>query len=158
MKLSKREYIALELLKEMVKVDYNDVANRAYLLADEFLAISNQSVTEDKVVKNSRNIESAIDSIFLLDISVLETSTETKAALNNIDVKTIEDLVMLKPFNLTKPYPYFSPNSRNELEDNLKKKGLKVGMSRHEICDYTSDKYVRITEDSEGNPMFRPIL
>ena len=64
---------------------------------------------------------------------------------------------MLKPSDLENSM-YTTLNARNELRHNLKQKGLKVGMSRHEMCDYTSDKYVRITDDSEDNPMLRPIL
>ena len=157
MKLSKREHIALELLKEMVKLDYNDVANRAYLLADEFIAISDKYVTETKDDNKSPRQGSAFDSIFSLDVSVLETSARTKSVLNSMRIKTIEELVMLKPSDLANS-PYTDVEIRNELQDNLKQKGLAIGMSRYEMCDYSSDQYVRITEDSEGNPMFRPIF
>lgn len=157
MKLSKREYIALELLKEMVKVDYNDVANRAYLLADEFITISDESVTENKAGNKHFHIESTLDPIFSLDVSVLEISARTNRILNNMRVKTIGDLVMLKLSDL-KNSIHADDSSRNEVRDNLKQKGLDIGMSKHEMHDYTSDKYVRITEDSEGNSMFRPIL
>lgn len=157
MKLSKRESIALELLKEMVKVDYNDVANRAYLLADEFIAISDKYIMENKADNKSGCQESAFDPIFSLDVSVLETSAHTKSVLKVMRIKTIEDLVMLKPSDLANS-PYANAVARDELRENLKQKGLKVGMSRYEMCDYSSDPYVQITEDVDGNPMFRPIL
>lgn len=64
---------------------------------------------------------------------------------------------MLKPSDLERSV-FATSDVRDELRDNLKQKGLAIGMSRYEICDYSSDQYVRITEDSEGNPMFRPIF
>ena len=155
MKLSKREYIALELLKEMVKVDDNDVANRAYLLADEFIAISDESIDESD--NNRPYQESALDPIFSLDVSVLETSSHANAVLNYFGIKTIGDLVIVKLSDL-KNSPRTDINSRTELRDNLKQKGLSLDMNKHEMYDYSSDKYVRITEDAEGNPMLRPVL
>ena len=83
--------------------------------------------------------------------------TIKKSVLNSMRIKTIEELVMLKPSDLANS-PYTNVEVRNELQDNLKQKGLAIGMSRYEMCDYSSDQYVRITEDSEGNPMFRPIF
>lgn len=154
MKLSKREYIALELLKEMVKMDYNDVANRAYLLADEFIAISDKPI--DEAGSNPPNQESELDPIFALDVSVLETSSHANAAMKYFGVKTIGDLVALKLSDLMNSRGT-DLQSRTELRDNLKQKGLELDMNKHEMYDYTSDKYVRITKDMEGNPMLRPI-
>lgn len=153
MTLTKREYVALELLK--VK---DITVMQAYEMADSFIAESTLDVEDDKTKEvNSEiiNLNPSLDPIFSLEIEVLELSVRSTTFLKNREVKTILQLV---PIKVSDMFPTDTYNKIfSETSYRLKNIGLDFGMNKHEVLDYDSSDYVQIIKGPEGEFMLRPV-
>lgn len=153
MTLTKREYVALELLK--VK---DITVIEAYAMADSFIAESSVQPDDNSnkiTVSDNNNSVSDLDPIFSLDIEVLEMSIRTTTFLKNNDVKTIGQLVILKVSDMfaSKHYEDFKIEVRNALA----KINLSLEMNKYEVLEYNSSEYVQIIKGLEGEPVLKPI-
>lgn len=153
MTLTKREYVALELLK--VK---DITVMQAYEMADSFIAESTLDAEDDstKEVNNEIiNLNPSLDPIFSLEIEVLELSVRSTTFLKNREVKTISQLV---PIKVSDMFPTDTYNKIfNETSCRLKNIGLDFGMNKHEILDYNSADYVQIIKGVEGEFVLKPV-
>lgn len=155
MNLSKREYVALELLKELVKIDTHNAVNVAYSMADKFIAESNKC--NDDAMNYGFKSESTLDLLFELNVKVLEFSDRTLEILKSRKIITIAQLV---GFGRHVSYDYLWKNERTslvEIDRKLESIGLNYKMSKAEMYDYNSSEYVKITKDNDGELMLRPI-
>lgn len=153
MLLTKREYVALELLK--VK-DITVV--EAYEMADSFITESFLKTTDDIVHETSdKNIDkdSSLDTIFLLGVEILELSVGATTFFKDHQIKTIEKLVLSKISDLFPTDRY--NNIFSETLNRLKKIGLSFGMEKYELLDYNSAEYVKIIKGTEGEFILRPV-
>lgn len=156
MNLSKREYIALELLKELIRIETHDAVSKAYDMADQFIDVSNKCT--DSIMNYGYNSESTLDPLFELNVSVLELSDKTLDILKSRKILTIAQLV---GFGRHASYDYLWNNERKQLSEidrKLENIGLNYKMSKAEMYDYDSSNYVRITKDNEGELMLRPLV
>lgn len=133
MELSKREFIALELLKEMVKVNIDDTVNMAYLLADEFIDMSDKDsgyepATADQVDANNNEI-------FSYSIELFELSLRTYNALQSESITTLGELVSKTERDLLR-IPQLGKKALAELKHVLAMNGLTLDMSDKDKADY----------------------
>lgn len=153
MTLTKREYVALELLK--VK---DITVIEAYELADIFIAKSLLGFEDyDIEVINNKSTDekSSLDPIFSLGIETLELSVRATTFLKSSQIKTIEKLVLSKTSDLFTTDRY--NNIFSETLNILKKIGLRFGMNKHEVLDYNSAEYVQIIKGLEGESILKPV-
>ena len=153
MTLTKREYVALELLK--VK---DITVAEAYEMADSFIAESTLNVEDDRTKKVNNEIinpNPSLDPIFSLEIETLELSVRTTKFLKNNGVKTISQLV---PIKISDMFPTSTDDDFfHEAFNRLKNIGLSFAMAKHEMLDYNSAEYVQIIKGVEGEFILKPI-
>lgn len=163
MNLSKREYVALEILKKLARKDNPEAVSQAYSMADEFIAEAN--ACEEDAKNHGLDSETTLDRLFGLNIDILELSDKTLRLLRRKDdrlnfstnIFKIGELVILERNssfeNIRKDYQ----NELSEVRHKLGAIGLKTNMSKAEMYDYDSSEYVRITKDNDGELMLRLI-
>lgn len=120
MNLSKREYIALELLKEIVKVNIDDAVNTAYLLADEFIGKSSDSHTIEK------------HNIFKSHVEELQMSVRTTNCLLASGIRSVGELVSYRDMELLQ-VKNLGKKSREEIVLVLSSLGLRLDMKEPDI-------------------------
>ena len=153
MTLTKREYVALELLK--VK---DITVIEAYELADLFILESLLESGDDnikEITSETVNLKPSIDPIFSLEIETLELSVRATTFLKNREVKTISQLVPVKVSDMFPTSTY--DNIYHETSNRLKSMGLKFAMNKHEVLDYNSTEYVQIIKGLEGESILKPV-
>lgn len=153
MTLTKREYVALELLK--VK---DITVMEAYELADKFITESSQGFIDGSSETNNSKSDNSVsdaDPIFSLNIEALEMSVRTTSFLKNKEIKNIAQLVVVKISDMfnSKHFDDF----RVEVRKTLAKIGLDVEMNKYEVLDYDSSAYVQIIKGLEGEPILKPV-
>lgn len=153
MLLTKREYVALELLK--VK-DITVV--EAYEMADSFITESTFNVEDDRTKEVNNEIinpKPSLDPIFSLEIETLELSVRANTFLKNREVKTISQLVLVKIPDMFPTSTY--DNIFHEILNRLKAIGLSFAMDKHKVLDYDSAEYVQIIKGVEEEFILKPV-
>lgn len=149
MELSKREFIALELLKEMVKVNIDDVVGMAYLLADEFIDMSDKvsgyepctasqvdaNVKDNKATDECKRV--LLDGVFCRSIDALESSIRSRNCLLHEEIYNIGDLVCKSERELLRTKNIGRKTIR-EISEILGSVGLKLEMTKDEMAAYKS--------------------
>lgn len=121
MKLSKREHIALELIKHKDITIFD-----AYKIADEFIA---HGVSSEKT--NERAV--CINPMFLRPVRDLELNVRVTNALKNQGLVTVGDLVKRREHELKK-FPNLGKLALSEIKTVLLSHNLHLGMTDKDVA------------------------
>ena len=123
MRLSKREYIALELLKSK-PIDINE----AYDMADMFIKAGAN-------IENPNEVKEATGFIFSRPTSDLSLSVRSENCLVSQGFLTVGDVVKITESEIKK-IPNIGKKAVAEIKETLESKELRLGMSDEDITNH----------------------